>query len=428
MPTLRDYAGVKSPDDERAPAASSLAQSYTNGKPWRGSIWSNGSLNSTFNSTARETPRTGEKLAALGADACRSRPAPDPRGYRHSVSQEIEGKTGSGSLVASSESDHWSNQRTPWNVTEPAQPISQRRASSVSPVSQVQPSQAYVDTAQGASQRYSVSRGPIIGQSLAKSGPNAILDPTSGAFVTRQRPDDGYGDINRLMDYQQHQRSTDSAMRPWTDAQHLHSPTDDRRSVANSEYFSNSSAAPSRSGSLPPSRHGSDPVQYPQPNETFARFSQPVQAATGVGSRGHTASISAQGDGRFQERSDSFQGDVISPFGRMALDNKGSDQTMMIHRNSLGSAGQYSQVSHSAYPRQVLGDIPQNIASSEDIGASSFTPEGYPAQFPDQNAAFRNFQFANRGGVDAQCGFPFESILFYCRDPSRVRSSLSIAE
>lgn len=366
MPSrLADFGAVRSPEDERATGTSSLPQNnYANGSnTWRGNIWGNGTLGTGFASR-------------------------DQNGsYRASLPEEIEGKTGSGSLVASSESDHWGPHRTPWNTADSAaQPMSsQRRASSVSPVSQVQASQAYVDPTQP--RGYSVARASISGQGL---GSKAVNMP--GTYVGRRATEDGYGvDYARLVELeqqQQRQRSTDS-MR-WTDAPHLHSPTEDRRSVANSEYFSSSSAAQSRSGSLPPSRHGSDPVQYPQPADAFSRFPGP---------RGHTTSLS-QTNGRYSERTDSVASDVMATFARMSIDNKAPDQPMTLHKPSFstpGGTGQFGHSSHaSTYSRATLGDISQTLLGSDEIGAGSFTPDGYPTQY-DQSLSFRNYQLGSRG-------------------------------
>ncbi|KAK0658998.1 Pumilio-like protein 2 [Lasiodiplodia hormozganensis] len=366
MPSrLTDFGAVRSPEDERAPGAALPPNNYTNGaNGWRGSnIWGNGALGTGF--ASRE--QNGS--------------------FRASLPEEIEGKTGSGSLVASSESDHWGPRRTtPWNTADTsAQPInSQRRASSVSPVSQVQASQAYADPSQP--RAYPVGRASIAGQGL---GSKAMNMP--GNFVGRRATEDGYGvDLARLVELEQRQRSTDS-MR-WTDAPHLHSPTEDRRSVANSEYFSNSSATQSRSGSLPPSRHGSDPVQYPQTTDAFTRF---------PGARGHTASLS-QTNGRYNERTDSMASEVMSSFARMSIDSKAPDQPLPFHKSSFSTAsgvGQFGHSSHaSSYSRATLGDTTQNVLGSDEVGAGSFTPDGFPSQY-DQTVSYRNYQLGNRGSM-----------------------------
>lgn len=387
MPSrLAEFGAVRSPEDERAPGTSTLPQNnYTNGaNGWRGgNIWGNG-LGTSF------APRERADSPAFFEGACANVRLENGGSYRASVPEEIEGKTGSGSLVASSETDHWGPRRTPWNTADSAaQPIaSQRRASSVSPVSQVQVGQAYADPTQP--RGYSVARASIAGQGLGSKPVNM-----TGNFG-RRATEDGYGiDVARLMELeqqqqQQRQRPTDS-MR-WTDAPHLHSPTEDRRSVANSEYFTNSSAAQSRSGSLPPSRHGSDPVQYPQPADTFARFS---------GTRGHATSLS-QANGRYNDRTDSVASEVMTPFARMSIDSKALDQPMSMHKPSFstpGGAGAFGHSSHApSYSRSTLPDVPQSILGSEDITAGSFTPDGYPTQY-DQAVSYRNYQLGNRGSM-----------------------------
>ncbi|KAK7526467.1 armadillo-type protein [Phyllosticta citriasiana] len=385
-----DFGAVRPSDDERPSAPSS----FTNGSKSYGNIWGNGALNTTAFAS-----RDRKATAASGP----IRPLADVRAengsYRSSAPEEVEGKTGSGSLVASSETDQWSHQRTPWNISETTtQPVASRRASSVSPVSHVPSSQAYVDPT---SHRFPpVSRGPMMAQALAsKSTTKPNLDPTSGNFVVRRATDDRYGDFGAFVDIDQRQRPADAGMRAWTDAPSLHSPTEERRSVANSEYFSNSSAAPSRSGSLPPSRHGSDPVQFPQSAEPYARYSQPVSAA----SRGQHQPISGQINGRYQERIDSAYSDMITPFSRMSVDNKMPEQAMTLHRSSFNaqtSAANYGHHPQSVHSRQVA-DMTQQHLGAEDNGAGSFTPEGYPNPNSNQydHVPLRGFQFGNRAGV-----------------------------
>ncbi|OJD36495.1 mrna binding protein pumilio 2 [Diplodia corticola] len=382
MPSrLTDFGAVRSPEDERTPAAALPQNNYTNGSNgWRGgNIWGNGALGTFASRERTEFPTY--------SPASRTNVGSENGSFRASLPEEIEGKTGSGSLVASSESDHWGPRRTtPWNTADTsAQPISaQRRASSVSPVSQVQASQAYADPSQP--RAYPVSRASIAGQGL---GSKAVNMPAN--FVGRRATEDGYGvDLARLVELDQRQRSTDS-MR-WTDAPHLHSPADDRRSIANSDYISSSSAAQSRSGSLPPSRHGSDPVQYPQPTDAFARF---------PGARGHNASLS-QTNGRYNERTDSMASDVMSSFARMSMDSKAPDQPMAFHKPSFstpGGVGQFGHSSHaSTYSRATLGDITQNVLGSDEVGAGTFTPDGFPSQY-DQSFSYRNHQLATRGSM-----------------------------
>ncbi|KAK8226976.1 armadillo-type protein [Phyllosticta capitalensis] len=380
MPASRfgDFGGVRPTDDDRPSAPSSFA----NGTKPYGNIWGNGALNTNFASRDRKAvaaPRVIRPLANVRAEN---------GSYRSSAPDESEVKTGSGSLVASSETD-WTHQRTPWNISETAtQPVASRRASSVSPVSHVPSSQAYVDPT---SQRFPVSRGPMMAQALAtKSTSKPILDPTTGNFVARRATDDRY-EFNSFVDIDQRQR--------WTDAPSLHSPTEDRRSVANSEYFSSSSAAPSRSGSLPPSRHGSDPVQFSQPSDPYSRFPASASAAA----RAQNQAMSSQSNGRYQERIDSAYGDMFAPFSRMSVDNnKVPEQALTLHKSSFNaptSAGNYGHP-QSVYARQVA-DMTQQHLGAEDNGAGSFTPEGYPNPNSNQydHVPLRGMQFGNRAGV-----------------------------
>ncbi|KKY23759.1 putative mrna binding protein pumilio [Diplodia seriata] len=128
------------------------------------------------------------------------------------------------------------------------------------------------------------------------------------------------------------------------------------------------------------------------PTDAFARF---------PGARGHNASLS-QTNGRYNERTDSMASDVMSSFARMSMDSKAPDQPMAFHKPSFstpGGAGQFGHSSHaSSYSRATLGDITQNILGSDEVGAGSFTPDGFPSQY-DQSFSYRNYQLGNRGSM-----------------------------
>ncbi|KAL1640511.1 mRNA binding protein puf3 [Diplodia intermedia] len=135
-----------------------------------------------------------------------------------------------------------------------------------------------------------------------------------------------------------------------------------------------------------------DQLQYPQTTDAFSRF---------PGSRGHNASMS-QTNGRYNERTDSMATDVMSSFARMSMDSKAPDQPMAFHKPSFstpGGVGQFGHSSHaSSYSRATLGDITQNILGSDEVGAGSFTPDGFPSQY-DQSVSYRNYQLGNRGSM-----------------------------
>lgn len=180
---------------------------------------------------------------------------------------------------------------------------------------------------------------------------------------------------------------------PWSDAASVHSPSDDRRSVAASEYFGPSSAAQSRSGSLPPSRHG-EPVQYTQNPDHFSRYAQ-------VNPRQHS-SFSHPNGRAFQERSGSIQSDSLQMLGRLSFDQD-ADAGLLSHRPSLSITGLPPAFTptgaDNGYPRDSYADA-QALSRADDgnFGNSgTYTPDNYlQGQASDPNAQFRSFHFDSR--------------------------------
>ena len=281
--------------------------------------------------------------------------------------------------MASSESDSWNIQRSPWGPADTnASTIPHARSSGVSPArqrtaTQPQPSQPYVDPLQTSASYFAVPRNPALSQSaVPKPATKPLLDPTTVNFSSSRQIEpvaNGFGTFNRFGDSEgPMQRSGDPAVNSWNDSGSLHSPTDDKRSITASEYFGASSATPSRSGSLPPSRHGAEPLQFAPNSDNYTRFVQPS-------SRGHNSSFSSQANGRaYQERSGSIQSDTISMFGRLSIDND-PEQTMTLHKPSVsvnGLPAQYTPSAHdSGFPRDVHSDVSQNLIRSEEVAYTS---------------------------------------------------------
>lgn len=302
----------------------------------------------------------------------------------------IEGKTGSGSLVASSESDGWHHGRSPWgdnaaNVSRVRSGMSPPRKRSLAlPDS----TQSYTDKT---SSLFPTSRSNAVGQTFGSKTTKPLLDPTSMNFTSSRRMDPLNTTNFASFGFNQSDAPlrSEAALGSWHDTASVHSPTDDRRSVANSEYLGPSSATPSRSGSLPPSRHGNEPVQFGQTVDTYARYAQPGQR--------QTSSFSVANNRSFQERSGSIQSESLN-LGHLSLEHDAVSGAMS-HRPSM---------SINTFPPNftpALNDVPlaresydsQTFERSNGYGQSgTYTPDSFTngnGHLGGSSSLFRPVQF-----------------------------------
>ncbi|PSN68454.1 ARM repeat-containing protein [Corynespora cassiicola Philippines] len=367
--------------------------------PWGGSIWNNSpsALGPGFGSAVRDSSRPRGTLPAHKATPSanfHTHVGAENGSYMGAPSDHIEGKTGSGSLVPSSESD-WNPNRTPWgdNTTTHA------RSSGVSParrrsIAQAQPSQQYADAAP--SNYFPVARTANLGQApVAKPSSKPLLDPTTMNFTSARQSEamasNAFSNFAFNPSDATQQRSEPS-VGSWPDAASVHSPSDDRRSVAASEYFGPSSAAPSRSGSLPPSRHGAEPVQYGQTVDHFSRYMQPAP---------RQQSFSHASGRAFQERSGSIQSESLQMLGRMSLDHD-SEPALMSHKPSMSIPGLPPSFTPAgdqlASARDAYSEA--QALAREELGyqtAGVYTPDGFAnGHLNDAAAQLRAFQFDSR--------------------------------
>jgi mRNA-binding protein PUF3 len=293
-----------------------------------------------------------------------------------------EGKTGSGSLVADSETE-WRPSRPAW-ADKGSSSTPHARSSAVSParkrsIAQAPPSQQYADNSTAAF--YTGPRPSLAGPGSVSSQAKPILDPTSTNF-TSGFAGFGFGQVDAS------QQRPDTAVTSWPDTASVHSPNDDRRSVAASDYFAPSSGAPSRNGSLPPSRHGAEPAQYGQHVEAFSRFAQavPRQASSFSYANGRT----------YPERSGSLQSDSFQALNRMAMEQE--QEARLPHRQSIGTNGLSSNYTHSGSARDSYPDTQVPLQATDvSYRTGSYTPENYTSsQVSDPNVQFRAFQFDSR--------------------------------
>jgi mRNA-binding protein PUF3 len=279
----------------------------------------------------------------------------------------IEGKTGSGSLVASSEKDQWNSNRSRWENTTTS--IPHVRSSGVSPtrrrsVAQLEPSQHFSDNS--SSTFFPISRQSAVGQSLVAQSTKPLLDPTSTNFTSARRIDTHTANGFANFGFGQADASSrpDASAGSWPDAASVHSPTDDRRSIVHSEYFGPSSTTASRNGSLPPSRHGNEPIHFGQTTDVYQRYAQ-------SGQRQNASFSFANGRGS-QERSGSIQSDIMPKYSRFGFEHD-PDAGTMSHRPSISINNRFgSNYSPAVNGSSLAGDTYVDDGSYTNTG--SFTP------------------------------------------------------
>lgn len=329
------------------------ADRTSHSSPWGNSIWNAPIGAFPFGSAGRDTSRPLDNATLA------------------------DGKTGSGSLVANSDTEWRPSARQAWSE-KPAGSMSQARSSAVSPagkrsIAQAQPGQPYADNT--SSGLFGASRG-----SLSKTI-KPFSDTANANFASR--PIDGLNASFTNFGFAQPETNAhrpDTGVTSWPDTASVHSPNDDRRSVANSDHVTSSSGAPSRSGSLPPSRHGAEPSQFNQTMDAFSRLSQAPR---------HGSSFSLANGRTFQERSGSMQSDSFQALGRINYEQE-PESRMASHRASMSTT-----------------NIPSAFASGEELGenfnghtylsnagrmdAGSYTPDTFPSS--QLNGQLRSHQF-----------------------------------
>ena len=303
------------------------------------------------------------------------------------ATDSIEGKTGSGSLVASSESDVWHHGRSVWG--DSTNSISRVR-SGVSPPrrrSVVHP-EATHQYADKPTTLFPASRPSAVGQALTTKATKPLLDPTSMNFTSARRAEPLNTNGFASFGFNQNDVTLRSELPlgSWHDTASVHSPTDDRRSVVGQ-----SSATPSRSGSLPPSRHGNEPFQFGQTADSFARYTQPGQRQAASFSVGHIKT--------FQDRSGSIQSESIN-LGHFGLDHDIAPGTMS-HRPSISINGYTPALNHALNDTSAARDTYDSQACDRSNGygpTGTYTPDSFTnghshAHAGSSNTIFRPVQF-----------------------------------
>lgn len=303
-----------------------------------------------------------------------------------------EGKTGSGSLVSSSESE--------WRQSRPSQvwgDNSHIRSSGVSPARKrsVVQNQNAPQFGEMPSSLFSASRTASVNQGQGARALKPLLDPTSTNFTSRNVDSltNGFSNFGFGQTELSPQRP-DNAAAAWPDTA-LHSPIDDRRSATGSDHYGTISGAPSRSGSLPPSRHGAEGSQYNPYADSFARFAQP-------GTR-QTSSLSHANPRSFQERNGSIHSESLQlAQAQMKLEQE-QEPRLGAHRSSFSinaftpaftPAGQAMNE-----PRDLYQDVQLNAQPEAQAFRSSgtYTPDSFTnGQVSDPNVQFRSVNYDTR--------------------------------
>ncbi|KAF2274272.1 ARM repeat-containing protein [Westerdykella ornata] len=300
-------------DDDR-PMQTSSAQPLGILHAWT-SPW-NTSVGSGHGSVARDGSRQRERSTLSGT-----------------ASGPADAKTGSAALIGSSDTDGWSvGNRSVWG-DNPARTLQNRSVGSSPPrkrsivQAHAQPARA-LDLSSGSYAQ--TPRNQVSSHGIQSKPAHPPLDATSLNFTSSRHNDNLTNGFSNFTFSQ----ADGSGPRPepsvgqWSDAASVHSPGDDRRSMAASDYFGVSSAASSRHGSLPPSRHG-EPAPYMAGTDLQTRYAQPNP-------RQHSSF--SHPNGRLQERSPSMQADSLQMLAGLRLDQELS-AGVQSHRPSISANG-----------------------------------------------------------------------------------------
>ncbi|KAK5137089.1 hypothetical protein LTR08_001098 [Meristemomyces frigidus] len=359
-------------------------------KAWgSGNIWASGNLTNSF----------GSKMNTR--DNSRSRDVPQPQSATQP--EEIEGKTGSGSLVDGTSvlKDWRSSYGTKRN--EPASRSFSQARYSDNTDSQIRSSSnaALQQTFPGASQTHHssfVSRPPTIslngtasahtrpsfGSSMSNGVSGRGADPPPTVYTKFDRPADPF-------------KQPDSAVSSWAEHAILPSPTDERRPQWSTQY-KQTNVPVSRDASLPPSRHSDS-----QPNFSRSDYSQSAHRITPNESR--EPSFSSQRNGGYSAFGSQSADQLAAQLSQLRFN--GESRPTLSYKPAMASHSFQAQAAAhggmSDYGRPMATAVSHGIESSEDledIDRSSvhyLGLDGY--RYPQSAAGFSDYSnttFGNR--------------------------------
>ncbi|MCJ1420366.1 mRNA binding protein puf3 [Xylographa parallela] len=298
-------SGLGNGEQPRTLKGSSIAQGFSNSPAWNSGIWGMAIGSGLKTDTDLVVPGTSDM------------------------------KTGSGSLLSSSESESWSRHpNSQWssisNIT-PGLGSGRNGQASTSPVHH-RSSNAH---ARSSSPYFSTTQPTAIGQGIGVKAPSStqsFLDPTSGSFKSSAVFHTyGQGQASRQVAEEVSRRPLDSIVFGANEIGVSNYPGAGRTaSNASMGYSGYNSSAASRSGSLPPSRHGTDqPAQFGVEHSTNL---QHLQFGTSDGlshrpnqlSRNSTYSVNSSN--KFIDHASTMQyDDLHTNFGKMDLSKENQD-------------------------------------------------------------------------------------------------------
>ena len=244
-------------------------------------------------------------------------------------------KTGSGSLLSSSESESWSRHpNSQWPSVSNISPglgCGRNGQASTSPVHH----RSNNIHARSSSPYFSATQPTAIGQGMGiktSSSTQSFLDPTSGSFKS-SAVFDAYaqGQASRQIADEVNRRPLDSIVFGSNDmGASTYSGAGRTASNASVGYSGYNSSAASRSGSLPPSRHGTDqPAQFGVEHSTNLQHLQ-FGTSDGLSHRPNQLSrhstYSVNGSNKFTDHASTVQYDELhTNFSKMDLSKENQD-------------------------------------------------------------------------------------------------------
>ncbi|KAI9839360.1 MAG: mRNA binding protein puf3 [Sclerophora amabilis] len=448
---LGDFGGVSTRsngDDNRSLQTTSLGQSLAKGgAAWPGNIWGNSALGAGFGAG------TNEKSRAQGEsdETALMRPSLAWKAQAHpaeAASNPLEGKTGSGSLVPSSETDGWGSRQTttPWNAassTSPALTTNNLHKSGASPVRHrhavpTSASQAIPEHPRSTSPYFTELRHAPIGQGSGtttnKSPSKAFLDPTSSTFTASRSLEDR----SKALGPTRHANANGFQRYPADDGGPSQNPafmnassgeSDARRIAPTPAVALSNGTAPFRADTFHAQRDEVDSssggplasrldsaLHHQHMSGHVPSFPQPHRPSH---SR-HSSSLSSQFSARRFDHlgRDTQQAEMIGSLERLNVGD-GLPPATYGHVSSLSMTGApppfTAQPSYDyGYPGQSSANVPQWGVDEVPYanGMGTFTPEGFPdGQYFDQFAAYRGPRPVERGtmspaGMDHRRNFP----------------------
>ncbi|KZF21362.1 ARM repeat-containing protein [Xylona heveae TC161] len=392
-------------DDTRSSHAGQLGQGFGSaGASWAGGgIWGSGALRSSFGTDQTEMTRKRE----------------DRSSFLSSAGAPFDSKTGSGSLVASSESDTWGRPSLSWKAAEATSPpmtTGRLPDPTNSPPRHRNSNQSaggasFSDTAGATSPYFSVPRQAAIGPGMTDPSPRkSALDPTTGSFVTSRTTDDRTNNFGGFQRY-----TLDSTSRRHPNAILEALGGEDSVQGARAERMPNngdflgpaSSVTTSRSESLPPSRSGVESIQFGMASQELPSFTRFGQPSTSFSARRPTMSgdktgfaASPSGQTRFDEASQDQ--DIVSNFARVSLAENFQQQPTLANNFSQCSSQMPFNDAGYAGTLQAVGN--QQIWGLDETGyrsgLGSFTPDAFSeAPFTDQMKNGRGSRFGEAGAT-----------------------------